>query len=85
MSFSPTFVRLLGLDSPRSRCPPTVCHATDGMIEFMAAVGWHIADPDLFPVLGKRLLSGTFRWISNKHLSPGKIETRKHDQPHMVD
>lgn len=43
----------------------------------MNAIGWKVADPDLFRVLSKKLLTWVTRWITNKHLSPAMIEAKK--------
>ncbi|EGP82415.1 unnamed protein product [Zymoseptoria tritici ST99CH_1E4] len=37
------------------------------LIGFMRAVGWEVSDPDLFRVLGKKLLTWTQRWIILGH------------------
>ncbi|SMQ56511.1 unnamed protein product [Zymoseptoria tritici ST99CH_3D7] len=43
---------------------------------YVYAVGWDVSDGALFEVLGKKLLSWTQRWVTNKNLSPGMIEEK---------
>lgn len=43
---------------------------------YVYAVGWDVTDGALFEVLGKKLLSWTQRWVTNKNLSPGIMEEK---------
>ncbi|SMY30426.1 unnamed protein product [Zymoseptoria tritici ST99CH_1A5] len=78
MCFSPTWVRAaLAWCAKKQISAHCLPQNTKELVEFMNAIGWKVADPDLFRVLSKKLLTWVTRWITNKHLSPAMIETKK--------